>query len=267
MSPAEKKKLKNKRYYEKHKARILEKNRRSKGVATTQSKRSIVEHPRASESALKLAATPKKPKISSEFHFERIFIVGLVVLTTLFLIRETASYLTQAEGGAGLIKALISEGMIMALSWLNFPSFRLRIVRLALLSALFALNLWAISGNAVSANDARLKRAELTVLQIRELESTIQTKESLRIEARIQDRQTLARRYEREIDSLRSELNSVRSERLKVQSPSLTKIQTIQSILFRLVVMAANALLVSQLAGLKRRSPRRFSLDFLRPWV
>ena len=72
-------------------------------------------------------------------------------------------------------------------------------------------------------------------------------------EARSTDRQTLARKYEREIDQLRFELNTARSERLKVQSPGLTKIQIIQPVLFRLVVMAANALLVSQLAGLKCR--------------
>ena len=197
----------------------MEKRKHAKGVGTTQPKKPITGQPRTSERVLISPRNKQKSQKSIGVNFERIFILGLVILTTLFLIRETAQYLSQADGGLGLVKALIVEGLILALSWLKFGSFRLKFARLSLLFALFVLNLWAISGTAVSANETQINRAESVARQISGIETAIHTKENLRLEARSKDRQTLARKYEREIDQLRFELNSARAERLKVQSP------------------------------------------------
>jgi hypothetical protein len=188
------------------------------------------------------------------WNFERVFLALLVVATTLFLIRETGLYLNATEGGGtGLIKAMIGEGIVIALSWLHFSTLKLKLARVILLGAFFAFNLWTLTGSVVSAGESSITRVEIVDQTIRELESTIASKETLRQGAQTQDRKTLARKYEIQIDELRQKLSDARAERLKVQSVRLTQLNTVQSVWFRLIVMSANALLISQLSGLKSR--------------
>ena len=240
----EKKKLRNKAYYEANKARILKK--RAEGASPT--RKPIPEQPRASQSVLRAAPRPIVRTAQKGFDYERAFLATLVIATTFFLIREIGLYLNASEGGnLGLVKALLGEGIVIALSWFSFSSFRERLTKVLLLIALLGFNVWTLSGSAFSASDRVIRTAETLEPKIAELEKAISTKELLFADALARSRKTLARQYEQEMAEIRHELNEARAERLKLQSPTLTRLNLVQSVLFRLILMSANILLVSQM--------------------
>jgi len=176
---------------------------------------------------------------------EPFLFVSLIVVSTYFLMRETVHFLSATDTtGAAWLKAMLGEGMVIALSWVRIQGIKMQIWRAVLLIALFCYNGWAIVGGVWTQGVQKTITASVVRQEVAELEAEIAKKEMLRVKYSDRDMISLSRKYEREIATLRNDLNLARAEMLKNSAESL-KINFFSFAFFRLLVMLANSFLVT----------------------
>jgi len=186
---------------------------------------------------------------------EPFLLISLVIASTYFLMRETAQFLSTSDTtGAAWLKAILGEGMMLALSWVRVQGIKMQIWRAGLLLALFCYNGWAIVGGVWTQGIQRSTAAEVVKQEIQELEAEITKKETLRASFFERDMISLSRKYEREIATLRNDLNLARSEWLKNPAESL-KINFFSFAFFRLLVMLGNSFLVTYFSAFFSKRP------------
>jgi len=186
---------------------------------------------------------------------EPFLLISLVIASTYFLMRETAQFLSTSDTtGAAWLKAILGEGMMLALSWVRVQGIKMQIWRAGLLLALFCYNGWAIVGGVWTQGLQKATAAEVVKQEIQELEAEITKKETLRASFFERDMISLSRKYEREIATLRNELNFARSEWLKTPAESL-KINFFSFAFFRLLVMFANSFLFTYFSAFFSKRP------------
>jgi hypothetical protein len=140
---------------------------------------------------------------------EPFLLVSLVIASTYFLMRETAQFLSASDTtGAAWLKAILGEGMVLALSWVRVQGIKMQIWRAVLLIALFCYNGWAIVGGVWTQGMHKATAAAVVKQEIQELEVEIAKKETLRTSFFARDMISLSRKYEREISTLVNRLIS-----------------------------------------------------------
>ena len=258
MEDKEKKKQRNRITYLKNRASILERAReryRSKKVVTLRKKGDLQElspneliRPKMSNQSI----TKGISRFSSSIEVTILFFV--ICLSTYFLLRETVAFLCQTEGASSAwIKALVGEGMVVALSVMRFKNLADRLGKTMLLVVLFGYNAVAILGGVWSQGQMRMTQALVAKQTVLDLQEAIQQKQALKDRYISEGAEGLARKYDRQIDSLRDELKGARAEMLKNPGTEMTKVSFSVLSLFRLIVLIGNAFLVSHFSALFRQ--------------
>ena len=186
---------------------------------------------------------------------EPFLFVSLIVVSTYFLMRETVHFLSATDTtGSAWLKAILGEGIVLALSWVRVQGIKMQIWRAVLLIALFCYNGWAIVGGVWTQGVQKTITASVIRQEVEELKAEITKKEMLRASFFDRDMISLSRKYEREIAALRNELNLARTEMLKTPAESL-KINFFSFTFFRLLVMLSNSFLVTYFSAFFRQRP------------
>jgi len=186
---------------------------------------------------------------------EPFLFASLIIVSTYFLMRETVHFLSATDTtGAAWLKAVLGEGMIIALSWVRVQGIKMQIWRAVLLIALFCYNGWAIVGGVWTQGMQKSTAATIMRQEVQELEAEIAKKEMLRANFFDRDMISLSRKYEREITALRDKLDFARAEMLKTPAESL-KINFFSFAFFRLLVMLSNSFLVTYFSVFLKAKP------------
>jgi len=186
---------------------------------------------------------------------EPFLFASLIIASTYFLIRETVHFLSATDTtGSAWLKAILGEGIVLALSWVRVQGIKMQIWRVVLLIALFCYNGWAIVGGVWTQGMQKSTAAIVIRQEVEELKRQIEQKEILRAEYHDSGYVTLSRKYEREIAALRNELNLARAEMLKTPAESL-KINFFSFAFFRLLVMLSNSFLVTYFSAFLKAKP------------
>ena len=182
---------------------------------------------------------------------EQILILVVIVVSTYFLLRETVGFLIQTEGSPSTawLKAFIVEALILTLSWLRAPDWRKKVVKGALLLALFGYTTWTVVGGVWTQGQMKVLEASLSEKRALEIQESITQKESMRDRYIEQGADILARRYDRQIDALRDQLSDVRSHMLKNPGAQTVLINFSALAFFRLIVILANSFLVAHFSA------------------
>lgn len=128
--------------------------------------------------------------------------IALIFLTSSYLVYEAASTLAQSDGiFLGILKALILESCIVALSFSKTPLYRDRIFKNILLSALVTLSIYSVSGKVVSnyldlESSFKIHSDKLRVFQT-ELESVRRLQTAYVARGRLTAAKTLGRNAEK----------------------------------------------------------------------
>lgn len=188
---------------------------------------------------------------------EQIIILGIILLSTYFLLTESVKFLNMTEGSTptAWLKAVIVEVLILVLSWIKVSGLKNQTARTVLLLALFAYTGWSVVGGVWMEGQTKTLEASLPKQKIVELERTIAQKEAMRDRYVTQGSDTLARRYDRQIDSLREQLDAVRIEMLKNPEAEMVLANFSALAIFRLLVMFANSFLVSYFSAFFSTKP------------
>ena len=190
-----------------------------------------------------------------DFSIQRAFLILLVIACTFYLLTETVSYLREVEGNStqAWLKAFISEGLMIAFSWRSFRTFSLRAARKLILFGMCAYSLAAISGRVVLTSQRQVTSSTVNQKLIQDLEKDIVRKEVIYKEYLEKGFIGALRKQEKQLDSLRFELSRLRQESTQLQAPHLIEASLITLLAFRLIVMLANMILISQLSSSFRK--------------
>jgi len=181
----------------------------------------------------------------------QILILVVIVVSTYFLLHETVGFLIQTEGSPSTawLKAFIVEALILTLSWLRPPNWRKKVIKGALLLALFGYTTWTVVGGVWTQGKMKVLEASLSEKRAMEIQESITQKESMRDRYIEQGADILARRYDRQIDALRDQLSDVRGHMLKNPGAQTVLINFSALAFFRLIVMLANSFLVAHFSA------------------
>ena len=185
---------------------------------------------------------------------EHGLILGVILLSTFFLLRETVAFLSQTEGvSSAWLKALVGEGLVISLSAMRFTSWPEKSAKAVLLLVLFGYNAAAIVGGLWTQGQSKMTQSSVAIQTVMEIEAEIQKKETIRSTYVKAGADILARRYDRQIDALHDKLAIARAEMLK--NPSAENVRTTFSVLafFRLIVLVGNSFLITQFSAFFRR--------------
>lgn len=252
------KKTKNKIYYLKNRAQILKRAQKRNNEKKSQSAVAHVIPIRPSQKIIKKKIVKEEGvKVIDYFSWilEPLALVIAISLSTYFLLRETALFLTDMDAsGAGWLKAILAETLIVLLCWIKPYRISQNALRIKLLITLFVYQGFSIVGGVLNHGEMKLTANEIARRTANELEQEMAQAENLKLEAHDSGRITLARKYERKIDSLRQGLTAARAEMLKVPSENL-KVTFFSFAFFRLLVMLTNSFLIGYFATTFSKRP------------
>lgn len=191
------------------------------------------------------------------FQWRAIVLGLLIAISTFFLLKENANFLSQSETSLldAWIKALVGEGMLVALSAIRVQGLQMQLARVLLLVALFAYNSVALVGGVWTKGTHQLTASQIVRKQVFELEKEIAKVESLRADHYAAGRITLSRKYEKDLSVLREKLSFARGEMLKNPDAENVKVNFSAYAFFRLLIMLGNSFLISHFSAYFQRKP------------
>lgn len=232
-----------KRYYQKHRSKILKslKNKRKPD--------------KCAPFALNLSEI--FPRIMSHLNqnAEKLLLAALVLACTAFLVIESARTLAAIEGAGALWKAALCELVLVGTSMLTASTRRMQVLRVAVLMGIGLLSLLNTIGGplthfAEANQNARLKADEVLIMS-----RNIADKQTLLSRYLDTDRISGARRIESEIAALSDRLTQTKEDLTSQKSEFILALGFGITVLFRLVIMAANVIFSNRLSQLIRELP------------
>jgi hypothetical protein len=158
------------------------------------------------------------------------------------------------SGSSAIAQGILAELLVVVLSATKAQSLAHAWIRYALIGVMFAYNSWSVVGGLITDGIKTTAAAQVAKQEVVELETLINQKDSLRAKFMDRDQVTLARKYEREITTLREKLSIARSAVLKNPAESL-KINFFSFGIFRLIVMCCNSFLIANFSAFFRQRP------------
>jgi hypothetical protein len=193
------------------------------------------------------SASPRK---RMRFSWGTVFICILSAAMTYFLISESALYYSSFDGDKanGYFKALILEGAVVTFSILKPRTRLLRVSYQLMIAFTYIYSVWVISGVTIGTAFQQDKNLKINQKITLELETEIFKKETLRDRYVENERITLARVVDRELDSLKLKLDRARNPLMQTSSSEVIKTSAITLTIFRVLVMMANLLCLQELS-------------------
>ena len=168
---------------------------------------------------------------------------ALIVMMTLFLMRESYGYFVEADGHPliSCFKAIMMEGLVLLLSYLPLQrTVRSDFGQRVLLISICMFNIWAMSGSFLIAGFKHQHEVGTREKVIQGLEMEIRQKEILRDQYFGKGWIGVARQYEKTADSLREKSNRMRHDILKLGDSEALLISLVIAIVFRILILLAN---------------------------
>jgi hypothetical protein len=198
----------------------------------------------------------KAKRSALKINREVLFLSPLIALMTYYLVSESARFYQFAEGDASgaYLKALIAEGIVLVFAASKAPTPSLRWLYRGVLGLACIYSLWALSAKTVSEAVNRGVLAIQSQKAATELELELEKRIATRNRLFELNRVTLARSYDSSIDAIQIKLEKMRHSAIEAGSPLAIANTVITLVLFRTIVMIANALCVHRLKrGLRFR--------------
>ena len=223
-----------KRYYQKHRNRILK---------SLKDKRLPRKHePFASrllQAFSQLMASP-----------EKLLLSFLILSCTAYLVVESARTLAAIEGAGAFAKALLCEVVLVGVSMLTVTTRRMQILRSAVLVGIAALSLLSTVGGPLTSYAQARQSVTSQAEEISILGRVIEQKQTLLTRYLASHRISGARRLELEITSLSDRLTRCKRELSAQHSEFTLALGFAITVLLRLVIMAANIVFSNQFGKL-----------------
>ena len=200
----------NKRYYERHRDRIL-RNRKSKRIKKTaelQTTASIFRR------MLQLV-----PQLSNQT--EKALLALLVLSCTVFLISESTHTMQVMEGEGALPKAVFCEVLLVGISMVSVSTRSLRVLRVLCLLGISILAMMNTLGAPLNSFSQARRGVLATSAEIASLEQSIASKQILLNRYLETDRISGARRIESELSGLTSKLSEVKRVAVSQKSETI----------------------------------------------
>ncbi len=197
---------------------------------------------------------------------EKLLLAFLVLNCTGFLVFESARTLAAIEGDGAFWKAMLCELVLVGASMLVVSTRTMQILRSVVLVSITALSLLNTIGGPLTHLSQARQNAQLKAEEVLILDRTTEQKQTLLVRYLATDRISGARRIESEIASLSDRMTQVKRELAGQKSESILALGFGITVLFRLVIMAANIVFANRLGHLIRenRVPTRTKLVLVR---
>lgn len=229
-----------KRYYQKHRNRIL----RSLKEKRKPSKRESY--------VFNLGSYSGQASSFVQHNIEKLLLGLLVISCTGFLVAESSRTLQTIEGAYALPKALLCEMVLVGVSILAVSSRRMQVLRALVLVGIFVLSLLnTIGGPLTSFSQARQNVITKTE-ETSALNRAIEVKQLLLVRYLSSNRISGARRLESEVSSLSDRLTQTKQLLSEQRSERTLALGFVITVLLRLVIMAANIIFANRLGHLMR---------------
>ncbi len=227
----------NRRYYEMNKVRILQKKKNRSRTNVFQLFR-------------------KGPAESSDLSksvwfwcfgaLELLALIGLSVIMTYFLVKESAGFYLDAQESpvSAYMKAGMIEGIAVLFSFSRGPSPILRGLQRILVILLCGLTLWTMTGRLVRSAVQNSVHTQSVASVVTDLEQEVAQKERLHEVMIKREWVGSARRYEKGLDTLRRRLSNSRQELGTLQAPEVVMSGLGILIAFRLLIAVANLICI-----------------------
>lgn len=186
---------------------------------------------------------------------EKMILFGLIILLTLFSIRETIIFLNEIEQDHNgvLLKAILTEGIILVFSWISFSRFSLQTLKLLVLLGACFYSLFTTSGKVLFSGIQEFRNTASLSGIISGLEKEIGDKQKVRESYVETKRLSAARKLDEKIDQLQEELLNFKHQSSKVQAPVVVQIKALGMTFFRVIALIANVLCMHAFASLFRK--------------
>jgi len=230
-----------KKYYQKHRSKILK---------SLKEKRNS---PNREPIVFRLAETFQRISSLLKQEIEKLLLAFLVLSCTGFLVIESARTLCAIEGHGAILKALLCELVLVGISMLVVSTRRMQILRLVVLFGISALTLLNTIEGPLSQLSQAKQSVRSKVEEVSILNRTLEQKRTLLARYLATNRISGARRLESEIAPLSERLTQVIKDQAEQKPESILTLGFGITVLFRLVIMAANIVFSNRLGQLFRQ--------------
>ncbi len=179
-------------------------------------------------------------------NLEILILIGIVLVTTTFLIREAAKFYMDEHEGVGLayFKAIIIEGLAVVLTVVRCDSRLVQWIKSVFAVSLCLFTIWVMSGKLVKTASSDTTRWELLNETLKQLNSEISQKEQLKRILVNNHQVTTARRYEKGLDEVRARRVKIQEE-LSAERPTHIITNDLRTlIVFRLFLALGNLICI-----------------------